>query len=69
MVIPHTEEMNKARQWKEGSNNKRGYAEVHFEDAWLAIWGDQSRQRTRKICMHEEGVSASGTSGTIWDWR
>ena len=39
MVIPHTEEMRKARRWKDGGKDRRGYTVVHFEDAWQRYLG------------------------------
>ena len=66
MVIPHTDEMEKARQWKEaGTNtNKRGYAEDHFEDAWRRYLGRSKPSAYKKNMHAEEEVSASATSGT-----
>ncbi len=39
MVIPNTEEMHKARKWKEVGKDRRGYAEIHFADAWMRYLG------------------------------
>ena len=69
MVIPRTEEMNKARQWKEGGKPKRGYAEDHFEDAWRRYLG-RSKPSAYKKNMHARGGGLSIRDiRDFRDWR
>src|SRR4029077_3398685 len=64
-VIPNTPELQKARQWKEGRQNRRGYTEAHFEDPWRRYLGREkpSAVADKADNMHRaKGAKASGTS-------
>ena len=60
-VIHYTKELRDARQWKAGGRNVRGYAVVHFEDAWRRYLGRDKPTHTRAI---SNASAAPGTAGS-----
>ena len=61
-LIPNTPELHKARQWKVGKQNVRGYTVAHFEDPWLRYLG-RDRPNTHDA-RGQKQTRTSGTSGT-----
>ena len=60
-VIPNTQELQRARQWKEGGQNRRGYTEAHLEDPWRRYLG---RERPSVVVDRVRTSGTSATSGT-----
>ena len=47
-VIPNTEEMKKARRWRDKDSTRFGYTETHFEDAWARYLLREAPSRHKK---------------------
>ena len=65
MVIPHTEEMEKARQWKEGRQEQARLCRGPLRGCVAALSGAiKAVSVQEEYACAQEGVSPSGTSGT-----
>jgi putative DNA primase/helicase len=53
-VIPRSEELDKARRWREGGNTQFGYTIAHLRDPWLRYLGKSPPQETPAEPPEEE---------------
>ena len=69
MVIPRTEEMNKARQWKEVARPGAAMPRTTSRMRGDAIWADRSPQLHKRTCMPKGRSQHPATSATSGDRR
>jgi putative DNA primase/helicase len=74
-VLPKTEEAERAREWRGGGRLRKGYGEIHLQDAWRRYLSKEppssAKAPSRSSTKREDSKTSatSATSGTMSETR